>query len=126
MLSFRPLNRFAAGIVAILFVACQGMAIASINSPGSPMAGAGAQQAPCHETGVETGTGAGKACPSQCEYQNTASTPAKTVYAIGDLPAITADFNRVAAVPRAAPPAYLLLARIEPPPLRILNCCLRN
>ena len=107
-----------------MFLACQGMAMAGTFA--LPQADATAPAAPCHDAGGDAGNNTGGTCPAQCQFQNATSTPAKLVYAAADLPAITIDFASVAAAPRVAPPPIEPLARIEPPPLRILNCCLRN
>ena len=123
MLFRRPFRRFVACVAAAMILACQGRAMAGASAPAQADVTA---TAPCHDAGSAVDKGTGGACPARCEFQNTSSAPAKLVYATADLPATTADFVRIAPVAPAAPPTGLPLARIEPPPLRILNCCLRN
>ena len=116
----KSLRRFVAGTAAALFLACQGMAAAVAPS------GAAATPTPCHDAGGDTGKNAGDGCPASCQFQNASSTPSKVVYATIDLPAIVAAFDRFVPVVNSAPPVVSWLAQIEPPPLRILHCCLRN
>ena len=122
----RSLRRIVAGTAAVLFLACQGMAVARASSLSLPQPGAGAAQESCHDAGKEAGKNAEGTCQTQCQFQNTSSTPSAFVYSTTDLPAITVVFDRSVAVVNSAPPVASRLARIEPPPLRILHCCLRN
>jgi len=122
----KSLRRFVAYTAAVLFLGCQGMAVASAPSPALAQSGADAAHGPCHDVGGEAGKNAGDGCPAQCQFQNASSTPSKVVYSTIDLPAIAVDFDRYVAVVNSAPPVASRLARIEPPPLRILHCCLRN
>jgi hypothetical protein len=122
----RLMRRFVAVAAAALFLACQAMAVASAPSPAFAQSGADAAQLPCHDGGGEAGKSAGEGCPAQCQIQNASSTLSKIVYSTTDLPAITVAFDHFVAVASIAPPVVSWLARIEPPPLRILHCCLRN
>ncbi len=126
MVPSKSLRRFAAYAAAVLFLACQGMAVASAPSPAFAQSGAAAAQGPCHDAGGEAGKNAGDGCLAQCQFQNASSTPSKVVYSTIDLPAIVVAFDRFVAVANSAPPVVLWLARIESPPLTILHCCLRN
>lgn len=121
-----PLRRFVACTTAALFLGCQGMAIAGVQAPAPVQAGTEAPMAPCHDAGGETGKKAGNDCPAACQFQNTSSTPSKLVYSTIDLPAVVVAFDRFVPVTDSTPPIVPWLARIEPPPLRILHCCLRN
>lgn len=121
----RSLRRFVASATAVLFLACQGVAAAGVHAPAPPRAGTEAPMAPCHDVGGEAGQSAG-GCPAGCEFQNASSTPSKVVYSMIDLPAIAVAFDRFLPVVNPAPPVVSWLARIEPPPIRILHCCLRN
>ena len=126
MVLSKSLRRFVACTAAVLFLACQGMAIASAPSSAFAQSGADAAQGPCHGVGGEAGKNAGDGCPAQCQFQNASSAPSKIIYAATDLPAITVDFDRFVTVVNSALPVVLPLARIEPPPHYILHCCLRN
>jgi hypothetical protein len=116
----KSLRRFVAGTAAVLFLACQGMAAAAAPS------GAAATPTPCHDAGGGADKNAGGGCPASCLFQNTSSTPSKIVYSTIDLPAIAVVFDHFVPVVNSAPPVVSWLAQIEPPPLRILHCCLRN
>jgi hypothetical protein len=122
----KSLRRFVACTAAVLFLACQGMAVARASLPAVPQPGAGMAQESCHEAGGEAGKGAGDSCHAQCQFQNASSTPSKVVYSTIDLPAIVVTFDRSVAIVNSAPPVVSWLARIEPPPHSILHCCLRN
>jgi len=122
----KSLRRFVACAAAVLFLGCQGMAVASAPSPAFAHSGADASQGPCHDAGGEAGRNAGDGCPAGCQFQNASSTPSKVVYSTIDLPAIVVAFDHFAPVVNSAPPVVSWLERIEPPPLTILHCCLRN
>jgi hypothetical protein len=120
----RLLRQFIATAVAVLFLACQGMAITySAPRDGHP---ADAQFTPesCHETGKSAQI---STCQANCESQIASSSASITsLLAAADLPFITIAIDRIAVVADSAPLAEFPLLRVEPPPLRILNCCLRN
>ena len=122
----KSLRRFVACTAAVLFLGCQGMAVASAPSRAFVQSGADAAHGPCHDAGGEAGKNAGDGCPAQCQFQNASSTPSKIVYSTIDLPAIAVTFERFVAVVNSAPPPVSWLAQIEPPPHSILHCCLRN
>ncbi len=127
MFPSRSLRRWVAATAAVLFLACQGMAVASArSSPAPDKSGAGAMNMPCHDGGGDTGKIAGSECPASCQFQNTWSTPSKIVYSTIDLPAITAPFDRFVIDVGPLPLVVSRLARIEAPPHSILHCCLRN
>ena len=122
----KSLRRIVAGTAAVLFLACQGTAVARAPSPAFAQSGADAAQGPCHDVEGKAGKNAGDGCPAQCQFQNASSTPSKVVYSTIDLPAIMVAFDRFVSVVNSAPPVASRLARIEPPPHSILHCCLRN
>ena len=117
-----------AGTVAVLFLACQGVAVVYARSLGAPQSSAAAAQESCHNPGQQNDTGAGdKICQSSCQSQLTSSSSfGANVFAVTDLPAITARLDLFVAVPDSALPVEPPLLRVEPPPLAILNCRLRN
>ena len=122
----RSLRRLVACTAAALFLACQGMGVARASLPAVPPSSAGAVQEACHDAGREAGNQTEGSCHAQCQFQNASSTPSKVIYAATDLPAISVAFDRSVTVVHSAPPVVLPLAWIEPPPLYILHCCLRN
>ena len=124
----KALRRTVAGIVAVLFLACQGMATVYGRSLDTTGSGAEAAQESCHDIGRQPGSSTSKnTCQANCDSQHASSTPSGAyVHAAADLPAITTHTNRIAAVAGSAPYAEPPLLRIESPPLLILHCCLRN
>lgn len=127
MILSRSLRRLVAGAIAALFLACQGMSIVYARSVDAPGSGVGAAAGSCHDTGQQAGNAAGNsACPSNCQSLNNSSSPSSAnVLAVTDLPAITTRIEPVASVAKSALPDEPLLL-VEPPPLTILHCCLRN
>ena len=127
MVLSRSLRRFVAGIVAVLFMACQGTMIAYARSIDAPGSSAGAVQGPCHDAGQQTGdTTYENTCQANCQSQLTSSTPfSANVFAAADLPAVTAPIDRTVVVADSVPPADPLLW-VEPPRLAIIHCRLRN
>ncbi len=119
----KSLRRLVAGTAAVLFLACQGMAIARASTPAFPQSGAGTAQASCHGAGNNTDDNVYQA---QCQSQNASSTLSKAVYSTTDLPAITVRFEHPLIAVHSVPLAVSPPARIESPPLSILHCCLRN
>jgi hypothetical protein len=109
---------------AVLFMACQGTAAVYASSIG--IAGSGAAQGSCHDPGQPAGKIANNnACQANCQSQLTSS--GASVFAATDLPAITTRIDRsiIAVADSVLLPEPPLL-RVEPPPLAILHCCLRN
>lgn len=123
MILSRSLRRLVASLVAVAFMGCQGVALAHARSLDTAGSGASKATGSCHDTGRKSGHGAnGNACQSL----NTSSSPAgATVYAVTDLPGITTRVELFARVASPVQPDEPLLD-IEPPPLAILHCCLRN
>ena len=114
--------------VAVLFLACQGMAVVYARSLNAAGSGAETAQESCHDIGRQGDSNTQKnTCQSNCDSQLTSSTPSSaTIHAAADLPAITTHTNRIAAVADSAPLAEPPLLLVEPPPHSILHCCLRN
>ena len=122
----RALRRFVASTVAILFLACQGMAVTYASVPAAAQPGTAAAPGPCHDSGQQSDAANGK-CPAQCLSQNNSSAQSGvSIFAATDLPAITVSTDRIVAVADSAPPPEPPLLHVEPPPLRTLHCCLRN
>lgn len=121
-------RRFVAGVAAVLFLGCQGMAVVYAHSTGASGSSAGTARGSCHaadqDTDKKTDSGVHQA---QCQYQHTSSSPSGAyIFAAADLPAITVRIDRVVAAADSVPTAESPLLRVEPPPLAILHCCLRN
>ena len=122
----KAFRRFVACTAAVLFLACHsaGIVYAATSSVAQP----GAAQESCHHPGQQTGVDAGQDIHhTSCQYQNASSALSGAgVFAATGLPAITIRMAPVAAIAGSNLPAASPLLRIEPPPLAILHCCLRN
>ena len=112
----------------MFFLACQGMAVVYAHSNSAPGSGAGAVQGSCHGAGQDIDRNTdNSAYQAQCQFQHTSSSASgANIFAAADLPAITARIDRIVTVADSVRPAESHLLRVEPPPLAILHCCLRN
>jgi hypothetical protein len=119
----RSSRRLIAQIAVVLLVACHAVAIARASVANAPHSSTGAATAPCHDGGQDD-PGAGLA---QCDTAlSLASKTSSLDYRAVDSPALTVYVDRLSAASDLSPPAERRLPRIEPPPLTILYCCLRN
>ena len=123
----RSLRRLVACAAAVLFLAYQGMAVVHAHSNGAPGSSAGAVPGSCHDTGQQPGNAANSnACQANYQSPNIpSSSSAAAVYAVTDFPAIVARVEPFARVAGSVRPDGLLL-HVDPPPLSIVHCCLRN
>jgi len=121
-------RRIVAGSAAVFFLACHGMAVVYAHSNGAPGSSAGATQGSCHSAGRDADQNTdNSAYQAQCQFQHTSSsTSGANVFATADLPAITVRIDRIVTVADSVRPIASHLLRVEPPPLAILHCCLRN
>jgi hypothetical protein len=121
-------RRFVAGAAAVLFLACQGLAVVYAHSSGAPGSSAGAAHGSCHAAGQDADKNTDNSVyQAQCQFQHTSSSASgANIFAAADLPAITARIDRIVAVANSVRLAESPLLRVEPPPLAILHCCLRN
>jgi hypothetical protein len=123
-------RRFVASAAAVLFLSCHGTAVVYAHSSGAPGSSAGVAQGSCHDAGRDADKNTDNSVyQAQCQFQHTSSSsPASgaNMFAAVDLPAITARVGRIVAVANSVLLPELLLLRVEPPPLAILHCCLRN
>ena len=121
-------RRFVAGAVAVFFLACQGAAIVYAHSAGAPESDVGAGQGSCHGAGWGADKNTNNSVyQAQCHFQHTSSSASgANVFAAADLPAITVRIDRLVAVADSVLLPEPPLLRVEPPPLAILHCCLRN
>lgn len=115
-----------AGATAVLFLVCQGMAATHAAIPGGQDAQAAAES--CHDHGQPPVPNTAKGtCQANWESQNAPSGASLVgIHSVTDLPVIANLDDRIAAVAESPPPPESPLLRVEPPPLRTLNCCLRN
>jgi hypothetical protein len=119
----RPSRRLIAQIAAVLLVACHAAAIARASAADAPHASAGTATVPCHDSGQD-GPGTGSA---QCDTALSSASKTSTLdYRAVDSPAITVHVDRFPGGADLSLPAERRLPRIEPPPLILLHCCLRN
>ena len=98
------------------------------HSSGAPRSGAAAAQGSCHAVGQDADKDTdNNVYQAQCQYQHAPSSASGAqVFAVADLPAITARTDRIVAVADSELLPEPPLLRVEPPPLVILHCCLRN
>ena len=122
----KTLRRLVACAGAVLFLGCHSVGI--VYATASSVAQPGAAQESCHHPGQQTDAAAGQDIQhTSCQYQNASSSPSGAgVFAATGLPAITVRMAPVTANDGSKFPAASPLLRIEPPPLAILHCCLRN
>lgn len=122
----RKLRRFAAGVVAVAFVACQGSAYVHAGFLISPEPGAA--QDSCHEPAQQDSKTTNRDdCTSNCQSQHSPSPEVfKSVRDVTDLPAI--EIRLVAAHSRSglSPPVEPPRLASEPCSYPILHCRLRN
>lgn len=109
---------------AVALLVCQSAAFAQwcVAPPGA--SGSVAAQLPCHAAGTESDP-AGDGTPAACAEALLAEQAGFLVYDLADLPAMIVaapDPENIHLRPAPEPP----LLRTEPPPLRIVHCCLRN
>lgn len=131
MILSRSRRRFVAILAAALFLACQGMAVVYAHSNGAPGSSAGATQVSCHDAGRNADKSSDNSVyQAQCHFQHhtssSSSASSANIFAAADLPAITARVDRIVAVADSVLLPEPPLLRVEPPPLAILHCCLRN
>jgi len=111
-------------ISATMLLGCQSLAVAQ----GRASSAGATHEAPaahsCHDPG---GSGSNGDNEADCPSKNAFSAPSGTeLPAVTALPAITFKAGILDRVIDAAEPAESPLVHIEPPPLSILHCCLRN
>ena len=122
----KALRRLVASVVAVLFLACQGMAAVYASLPlGAPQPGSATAQESCHDLGRQSGAN-DNARLTQCQSQYASSQPIAQFFSTDDLLATAIVVAPPVAVADTAVAPDLPPLGIEPPPLRILNCCLRN
>ena len=119
-------RRFVASAAAVLFLACQGAGVVYAHSTGAP--GSDAAQGSCHDPGEQTGKSANiNDCQANCQSPLTSSgSSGLGVLAAADWAVITPRIDRSVTVAGSATSVESLLLQVEPPPLTILHCCLRN
>jgi hypothetical protein len=114
------------GLVAVLLLACQSVALAQVRGLGASATDTPVAFESCHGAGSHDGNSSGDH-KGRCQSQHASSAPfAASLPAATSLPAMTIRIDPFAGEVHATPPAESRLARIEPPPLSILHCCLRN
>ena len=123
----RPAKRYVACIASVLLLWCQGAAAAQVCVPATEPAGESALIEPCHDAAHSSGDAQGQVQSHGCSAQYASAGTAKIdAPQVMDLPALEVE-QHWHPVPvhddwlAAAPPA-----RVEPPPLTILHCRLRN
>lgn len=120
----RSHRRLVANFAAVLLLACQSAALAHACCVPH-LQPAATEQAPCHDAAQDAAGAGGETVEGRCQKAS-ASPSGLTILAADQLPAITLHHDRVAAVAAPAVRAGTPLLRVEPPPIAILHCCLRN
>jgi hypothetical protein len=113
-----------AGYAIAMLLGCQSLAL--VQAPAASAALTGHAPAPhtCHDP---AGDGSGDKFEGQCPSTHAASAPAVIqIPAATALPTIAIREGILDRVVGAARPVESQLVLIEPPPLTILHCCLRN
>jgi hypothetical protein len=125
MVSSKSTRRIVAGVIAVLYLACQGAAVAYARAVDSQQSGA--VQSSCHEPAQQDKTTGNRDCQENCQSQHNWSSPSfADIYAVTDLPAITVRVDHSVAVLDSKLPAEPPLLRIQSPPLLVLHSRLRN
>ena len=117
-------KRLVAAAAMLAMLLCQSTALAQACSRTAAHPDGAATDHPC-PAGADPAQQSHGTAEAGCQVSSSPTQPANYVYDVTDLPAV-----RVSA-PRADDPAPALymdapLLRTEPPPLRIVHCCLRN
>jgi len=124
MLARTTRKRLVAAIAGLFFLLCQGLALAQACSLSATQSESQNQQ-PCHSAGEpqDSNTASGQ---GQCETTSPIAS-GFSFFGIDELLALTVRLpdSHLAAAPEPSSFESPLL-RIEPPPLRIVHCCLRN
>jgi hypothetical protein len=125
MASSKSTRRIVAGVIAVLYLACQGAALAYARAVDSQQSGAA--QSACHEPARQDKTTGNSDCQENCQSQHNSSFPSfASIYAVTDLPAMTVRVDSIVAARDSALPAEPPLLRIQSPPLLVLHSRLRN
>jgi hypothetical protein len=123
----RSARRLLAAIAAASLLLCQ-TAMAAQTCVFTPAtAPETASSGHCHGVGPQSGNESGRAQEQGCPSAYASAGFAKLdVPQAGELPALLIEPLRLRTPARAALSAGAPPARAEPPPLIIVNCCLRN
>ena len=103
---------------------CQSAALAQACSRTAAHADGAAVEHPCHAA-ADTAQQSGEDAEAGCLASSPATQPAHFLHDVTDLPAVRVS-ARLVDDPAPARYADAPLLRTEPPPLRIVHCCLRN
>jgi hypothetical protein len=119
-------RNWIAGIAAVMLLACQSVALAHQRVLNPPAPAGEPVLHSCHDAGT-SGDGGEGTYEARCQSKHAFFTPSgANVPALDSLPPIIVRVDRVAAANATVLPAESRPVHIEPPPLRILHCCLRN
>jgi len=113
-----------AGFAAVMLLACQSLALAQGPVLNAALTGTAPAPHSCHDPG---GDGSGGQSEGDCPSTHAFTAPSQAqIPGATALPAITVRTGLLDREIGAAPPVESQLVLIEPPPLSILHCCLRN
>jgi hypothetical protein len=117
-------KRLVAAVAMLAMLLCQSAALAQACSGTAAPPDGAAKEQPCH-AGSDPAQQPGEAAEAGCLISSPSAQTATFFYDVTDLPAIRVSARLVDAPAQALFAAAPLL-RTEPPPLRIVHCCLRN
>lgn len=125
MLTRHTQRRLVAAIAGIVLLLCQSLALAQACSLLPRQPDQSQSQPPCHATGEQDEA---NTASSQGECKSISPIASGfSLFSIDELPAVivrfaSSDFASAPAPLSLEPPLLL----VDPPPLRIVHCCLRN
>lgn len=117
-------KRLVAAAAMLAMLLCQSAALAQACSRTAAHPDGAATEPPCHAA-ADTAQQSREAAEAGCLVSSPSTQPAHSLPDVTDLPAVRVS-ARLVDDPAPARDADAPLLRTEPPPLRIVHCCLRN
>lgn len=117
-------KRLVAAAAVLAMLLCQSAALAQACSGTATHPAGAATEHPCH-AGADPAQQSGESAEAGCLVSSPSPQTANLLYDVTELPAVHVS-ARLVDDPAPALYADAPLLRAEPPPLRIVHCCLRN
>jgi hypothetical protein len=124
MLSAPIRRRLVAAVAVLAMLLCQGAALATACSGTTAHPDSAGMAPPCHAA-ADSAESPGQTAEAGCQVSSPSTQPANLLHDVTDLPAVRVS-ARLVDDPAPALYADAPLLRTQPPPLRIVHCCLRN
>lgn len=119
-------RNWIAGIAAVMLLGCQSVALGHGRAFNPPAATNEPGMHPCHDIESSGNSGSG-AHEARCLSKHAFFTPSgANIPVLDSLPPFGVRIDRIATESATTLPVESRPVYIEPPPLRILHCCLRN